>query len=92
MLRTLQRYQGAKWIHLLLGTWVSLGDLISYQFKLETGWRKDFKKKLALWKRRFLSKGGRLNLVKSTPSSLCIHFMSSYVIPRKVSLRVEKVQ
>ncbi|KAL6342305.1 hypothetical protein AAG906_007519 [Vitis piasezkii] len=50
------------------------------------------KKKLAMWKRRYLSKGGRLTLIKSTLSSLPIYFISLFVIPRKVSLKLEKLQ
>ena len=36
--------------------------------------------------------GGRLTLIKSTLSSLSIYFMSLFIIPRKVSSRLEKIQ
>ncbi|RVX19303.1 putative serine/threonine protein phosphatase 2A regulatory subunit B''gamma [Vitis vinifera] len=51
-----------------------------------------FKRKLAMWKKQYLSKGGRLTLIKSTLSNLLIYFMSLFVIPRKVRLRLEKIQ
>lgn len=51
-----------------------------------------FQRRLALWKRQYLSKGGRLSLLKNTLSSLPIYFMSLFVISHKASLRLEKIQ
>ncbi|KAJ9677624.1 hypothetical protein PVL29_022550 [Vitis rotundifolia] len=51
-----------------------------------------FKRKLATWKKQYLSKGGRLTLIKTTLSNLPIYFMSLFVIPRRVRLRLEKIQ
>ena len=51
-----------------------------------------FKRKLAVWKKHYLSKGGRLVLLKSTLSNLPIYFMSLFVIPRKVRIKLERIQ
>ena len=45
-----------------------------------------FKRKL------YLSKGGRLVLLKSNLSNLPIYFMSLFVIPKKVRIRLEIIQ
>ena len=45
-----------------------------------------------MWKRSYLSKEGRLNLVKSTLSYLPIYYMSLLVILSKVSLRSEIIK
>ena len=49
-----------------------------------------FRKRLALWKRQFISKGGRITLIRSTLSSMPIYLMSLLRMPRAVSLRLEK--
>ncbi|RVW16810.1 putative ribonuclease H protein [Vitis vinifera] len=51
-----------------------------------------FRKRLSLWKRQYLSKGGRLTLLKSTLSSLPTYFLSLFVIPKRVCVRLEKIQ
>ncbi|RVW89084.1 LINE-1 retrotransposable element ORF2 protein [Vitis vinifera] len=51
-----------------------------------------FRKRLSLWKRQYLSKGGRLTLLKSTLSSLPTYFLSLFVIPKKVCARLERIQ
>lgn len=43
-------------------------------------------------KRKYLSKGGRFTLIKSMFSNLLIYFLSLFVIPIRVSLRLEPIQ
>ncbi|RVW93472.1 Molybdenum cofactor sulfurase [Vitis vinifera] len=69
-----------------------LGLPLGASFKSSWVWdavEERFKKRLTMWKRQYLSKGGRLTLIKSILSSLLIYFMSLFVIPRKVSSRLE---
>ena len=51
-----------------------------------------FRRRLAMWKRQFISNGGRITLIRSTLSSMPIYLMSLLRIPRVVSLRLEKIQ
>ena len=51
-----------------------------------------FWKKLTLWKRQYISKGGKLTLICSTLSSFAIYFMSLFCMPRSVGLRLEQIQ
>ncbi|WKA01914.1 hypothetical protein VitviT2T_020163 [Vitis vinifera] len=51
-----------------------------------------FRKRLSLWKKQYLSKGGCLTLLKSTLSSLPTYFLSLFVIPKRVCARLEKIQ
>ncbi|RVW49018.1 Transposon TX1 uncharacterized 149 kDa protein [Vitis vinifera] len=50
------------------------------------------RKRLALWKRQFISKGGRITLIRNTLASMPIYLMSLMRIPRVVRLRLEKIQ
>ena len=51
-----------------------------------------FRNRLSSWKRQYISKGGRLTLIRSTLSSLPIYFLSMFRIPKIVWSRLEKIQ
>ena len=48
--------------------------------------------KLAEWKKLYLSKEGRLTLLKSTLSSIPTYFLLLFIIPTYVVNRIEKLQ
>ncbi|KAJ9709030.1 hypothetical protein PVL29_000829 [Vitis rotundifolia] len=50
------------------------------------------RKKLACWKRQYISKGGRLTLIKSTLASSPIYQLSLFRMPKLVAKRLEKIQ
>ena len=50
------------------------------------------KRRLVVWKRLNLSKGGKVTLIKSSLSSLPTYFLSLLRIPRNVANRMEKLQ
>ena len=71
-----------------------LGLPLGPTFKSSAVWdgiKERFRKRLAMWKRQYISKGGRLTLIRSTLSSMPIYFMSLFYLPRKVRLRLEKI-
>ncbi len=49
-------------------------------------------KRLAGWKRIYLSKGGKLTLLKSTLSNLPTYFLSLFHLPTGVASQLEKLQ
>ena len=50
------------------------------------------RRRLARWKRQYLSKGGRITLIKSTLASIPIYQMSIFRMPKSVGKRLEKLQ
>jgi hypothetical protein len=72
-----------------------LGLPLGASFKLKVVWRdlEDLMiRRLAPWKRLYLSKGGRLALIKSTLSNLPTYLLSLFPIPADVAKRIEKTQ
>ena len=51
-----------------------------------------FHGKLARWKKLYLSKGGRLTLLKSMLSSLPIYYLFLFTIPSHVANKIKKIQ
>ena len=72
-----------------------LGMSLGATFKSIAAWdriEKRFRKRLAMWKRQYISKGGRVTLIRSTLSNLPIYFMSIFQLPRVVRMRLKQIQ
>uniref|UniRef100_A0A2N9GTW6 Reverse transcriptase domain-containing protein n=1 Tax=Fagus sylvatica TaxID=28930 RepID=A0A2N9GTW6_FAGSY len=72
-----------------------LGLPLGASFKSKVLWDRvveKMEKHLAGWKRLYLSKGGRVTLIKSTLSSIPTYFLSLFPIPMSVANRLEKLQ
>ena len=72
-----------------------LGLPLGASFKASMVWDPVLEKverRLAGWKKLYLSKGGRLTLLKSTLSSLPTYYLSLFTIPKHVAARIERLQ
>ena len=72
-----------------------LGLPLGAPFKAKSIWNpiiERMEKHLVGWKRLYLSKGGKVTLIKSTLSSLPTYFLSLFPIPARVAHRLEKIQ
>uniref|UniRef100_A0A2N9I593 Reverse transcriptase domain-containing protein n=1 Tax=Fagus sylvatica TaxID=28930 RepID=A0A2N9I593_FAGSY len=72
-----------------------LGLPLGASFKASSIWNpilEKIERRLAGWKKLYLSKGGRLTLLKSTLSSLPTYYLSLFTIPKHVAMRIEKLQ
>ena len=49
-------------------------------------------KRLDGWKKAYISRGGRLTLVSSVLASMPTYYLSLFKIPKKVALKIEKMQ
>ena len=50
------------------------------------------RRRLALWKHQYISKGGRITLIKTTMASVPLYQMSLFRMPKTVTRRLEKLQ
>ena len=72
-----------------------LGMPLGAHFKDASIWNpilESVEKKLANWKRLYLSKGGRLTLLKSTLSSIPTYYLSLFTIPQHIADRLERIR
>jgi hypothetical protein len=72
-----------------------LGLPLGSKFKAKDVWNgvlEKMKHRLAGWKRLYLSKRGRLTLIKSTLSNLPTYYLSLFPILATVAQRIEKLQ
>ena len=72
-----------------------LGMPLGSSFKSLAVWNpiiEKMERSLAGWKRLYLSKGGRLTLLKSTLLNLPTYFLSLFTIPISVANRLERLQ
>jgi hypothetical protein len=68
--------------------------LLGAPFKAKSYWDEvvgKIERRLASWKRLYLSKGGRVTLIKSTLFNLPTYFLSFFPIPSSVASRIEKL-
>ncbi|KAJ9680330.1 hypothetical protein PVL29_019599 [Vitis rotundifolia] len=74
---------------------VYLGLPLGAHHKASSMWdgvEERMRKKLALWKRQYISKGGRITLIKSTLANIPIYQMSLFRMPKIVARKLEKLQ
>ena len=85
----------------ILGCWIGslpmtyLGMPLGASHKSPTIWNpilEKIERKLAVWKKLYLSKGGRLTLLKGTLSSLPTYYLSLFTIPTHVANKIERLQ
>ena len=72
-----------------------LGMPLGTSFETTSIWNpvlEKMEKKFSGWKCLYLSKGGRLTLLRSTLSSLPTYFLSLFTIPKAVATSMECIQ
>jgi hypothetical protein len=72
-----------------------LGPPLGANFKSKSIWNpilEKMERKLSGWQYMYLSKGGRVTLIKSTLSSLPTYYLSLFPILKSVALRIDKIQ
>ena len=77
----------------LLSSYLGLPLGASHKFlAVWDGIEEKYRKRLALWKWQYISKGGRLTLIKSVLSNTPMYYLSLLRISRKVKLRLERIR
>jgi hypothetical protein len=85
----------------LLGCWVAslpmtyLGLPLGASYKSTSIWNgviEKMERRLAGWKRMYLSKGARLTLINSALSNIPTYYLSLFPIPVRVANRLDKIQ
>ena len=74
---------------------VHLGLPLGAPNKAVSGWdgvEEKVRRRLVLWKRQYISKGGRITLIKSTMTNMPVYQMSLFRMPKSVARRLEKLQ
>ncbi len=72
-----------------------LGLPLGASFKNKSIWTcvvEKMEKRLAGWKRLYLSKRGRVTLIKNILSSLSTYYLSLFPFPMSIACRIEKLQ
>ena len=74
---------------------VYLGLPLGVPNKVVSGWdgvEEKVRRRLALWKSQYISKGGRITLIKSTMASMSVYQMFLFRMPISMARRLEKLQ
>ena len=74
---------------------IYLGLPLGTPNKVISGWdwvKDKVRRRLALWKRQYISKGERITLIMSTMASMPMYQMSLFRMPKSVARRLEKLQ
>ena len=74
---------------------IYLGLPLGAPNKAVSGWdgvEEKVRRRLAIWKKQYISKGGRITLIKSTMASMSVDQMSLFRMPNSVARRLEKLQ
>jgi hypothetical protein len=72
-----------------------LGLPLGAAYKATSMWNgvtEQMERRLVGWKKMYLSRGGRLTLIKSTLSNLPTYYLSLFPVPMSVAYRIEKIQ
>ena len=72
-----------------------LGLPLGAAYKATSIWNgvvEQMERRLAGWKKLYLSKAGRLTLIQSTLSNLPTYYLSLFPVPMSVAKRMEKIQ